>query len=497
LSFNWMKSLDWGRMATGFVGRSAELGRLAALLAAVGDPARDLPGAAVMLRGRRRVGKSRLVEVFCERSGAPFVFFQADHGAPPAAGRAAFAEAVRWSNLPDMDLFEEGATWPNWSSFFRQLATILPAEQPSVVVIDELPWLLESDPTLEGALQTAWDRVLSRKPVLLVLIGSDLAMMERLDDYTRPFHQRATVMVLPPLNPAEVGDLIGCGPADTFDAYLVTGGLPLVCQEWQRGQELHGFLQTALRNPTSALLVSGERSLAAEFPAEARAREVLAAIGNGERTWGGIQSELTGDDGQRIADSSLSNALRLLEAKQVIAADTPVSAKSGERDKRYRVADPYLRFYLSFLRRGLPLVERGRGDLVLLAIERSWRTWRDQAIEPVIRDALLRIAPELGFPQVAAVGGWWNRRNTPQIDIVAKNDERGAGIAFAGSVKWHEARGFGLREYKDLLRDVHHVPGVNDDTTLLAVTRTGTADDEVPIRCLGPADLLAAWPRKD
>lgn len=181
----------------------------------------------------------------------------------------------------------------------------------------------------------------------------------------------------------------------------------------------------------------------------------------------------------------------------MIVADTPLSAKSGERDKRYRVADPYLRFYLSFLRRGLPLVERGRGDLVLLAIERSWGAWRGRAIEPVIRNALLRIAPDRGFPQVAAVGGWWNRRNTPEIDIVAKNDERRSGIAFVGSIKWHPTRGFGLREYNDFIRDVHHVPGVSDQTALLAVTRTGAADDEVPIRCFGPADLFAAWPGED
>jgi AAA+ ATPase superfamily predicted ATPase len=360
----------------------------------------------------------------------------------------------------------EGATWPSWSAFFRQLAAGIPDDRPSIVVIDELPWLLESDPSLEGELQTAWDRVLSRKPLLLILIGSDLAMMEKLDDYQRPFHQRATVMVLDPLNPAEVGDLIGCGPADALDAFLVTGGLPLICQEWQRGQNLLEFLAAALRNPTSALLVSGERSLAAD---------------------------LTGDDGKHIADSSLNNALRRLEAKRVIAADVPLSAKSGERDKRYRVADPYLRFYLAFLNRRLPLVERGRGDLVLLAIERSWGTWRGRAIEPVVHDALLRIAPDLGFPEVAAVGAWWNRQHNPEIDIVAKSDERRASIAFAGSIKWRENQQFGLRDYNDLVRDVHAVPGVNDETTLLAVTRIDQAAGSVPIRCLGADALLAAY----
>lgn len=481
-------------MVGGFVGRSEELARLAAILGQVGGQGRDLPGVAVMLRGRRRVGKSRLVEVFCEQSGAPFVYFQADQGATSAEGRAAFAEAIRWSDLPDRELFADGTVWPTWSAFFRQLAAALPADRQSIVVIDELPWLLESDPALEGQLQTAWDRALSRKPVMLILIGSDLAMMERLDDYKRPFHQRATIMVLPPLNPAEVGDLIGAAPADALDAYLVTGGLPLVCQEWRRGQSLGDFLRAALANPTSALLVSGERSLAAEFPAEIKAREVLAAIGNGERTWSAIQHELT-DDGRQIADSSLNNALQRLQAKHVIAVDVPLSAKSGEHDKRYRVADPYLRFFLAFLNKRLPLVERGRGDLVMLAIERSWGTWRGLAIEPVIHDALLRTAPDLGFPEVTKVGGWWNRRHTPQIDIVAMNEGRRSGVAFAGSVKWHEARPFGLREYADLVRDVHSVPGVTDQTALLAVTRTGTAVSEVPIRCLGPDDLMTAWQR--
>jgi hypothetical protein len=474
-------------LASGFVGRAAELGQLGVILGRVGDPARDLPGVALMLRGRRRVGKSRLVEVFCERSGLPFLFFQASQGATPAAGRAAFADAIRWSDLPGKDLFADGVAWPSWSSFFRQLAVALPDDQPSIVVIDELPWLLESDEALEGELQTAWDRLLSRKPVLLILIGSDLA---------RPFHQRAAVMVLPPLNPVEVGDLLGLGPADALDAYLVTGGLPLICQEWRHGTGLREFLRSALGDPTSALLVSGERSLAAEFPAEMQARAVLAAIGNGERTWTGIQDELTDDDGRRIADSSLSIALRSLEAKRVIAVDVPLSAKSGERDKRYRVADPYLRFYLAFLRGGLPLVERGRGDIVLLTIDRSWGTWRGRAVEPVIRDALLRIAPDLGYPEVADVGGWWNRQHNPEIDIVAKSDTRDAALSFAGSIEWREKRGFGRREYADLLRDLRSVAGANEQTPLLAVTRTGTADDAVPIRCLGPEDVLGAWPRE-
>jgi len=42
-------------------------------------------------------------------------------------------------------------------------------------------------------------------------------------------------MVLGPLNPAEVGSMLRLGPAEAFDAALVTGGLPLVCAAWRPG----------------------------------------------------------------------------------------------------------------------------------------------------------------------------------------------------------------------------------------------------------------------
>lgn len=172
----------------------------------------------------------------------------------------------------------DNLTVRHWDAAFDVLAAALPADRVSVLVIDEVPYLMDTDGAFEGMLQRAWDRVLETKPVLLVLIGSDLSMMEALNSYGRPFHQRGREMVLGPLNPAEVGRMLGLDPADAFDAALVTGGLPLICAEWPRGAGLWDFLGEALSDPVSALLVSAERSLAAEFPTQAQARTVLAAI---------------------------------------------------------------------------------------------------------------------------------------------------------------------------------------------------------------------------
>ena len=66
---------------------------------------------------------------------------------------------------------------------------------------------------------------------------------------------------------------------------MVTAGLPLIQDEWPRGAALWDYLESAASRPTSALIVSGERALGAEFPAEPQARTVLGAIGHGERTF--------------------------------------------------------------------------------------------------------------------------------------------------------------------------------------------------------------------
>ena len=152
----------------------------------------------------------------------------------------------------------------------------------------------------------------------VVCVGSDLAMMEALNEYGRPFHQRTTEMVVPPLSPADATEMLDVPPAEAFDAYLVTGGLPLILDEWPTGLAVLDYLADAVTDPTSALLVSGERALATEFPAESQARLVLGAIGSGERTFSMI-ARAAGD----LPQASLTRALRLLTGKRIVDRHRP------------------------------------------------------------------------------------------------------------------------------------------------------------------------------
>ncbi len=113
----------------------------------------------------------------------------------------------------------------------------------------------------------------------------------------------------------------------------------------------------------------------------------------------------------------------------------------------------------------------------------------------MLRESLLRLAPSLGFETAEAVGGWWNRQNNPEVDVVAADREVNASkILFAGSIKWHDSKPFDRHDHAVLVRDTAVVPGTDQATELIAVSRNGT-DDQVPIRSLTPADIIGAWDR--
>jgi AAA+ ATPase superfamily predicted ATPase len=477
-----------------FVGRTAQLARLDAFLQRVRTDQDSKPGQALLIRGRRRVGKSRLVEEFIGQAGVPCLFFAAS-GRPVRDELRLFAQEATTSSLPGAALFD-GVELSSWDAALRLLATALADtgaagddSSGAVVVFDEIGYLIQADENFEGSLQRAFDRELSRQRVLLIGIGSDLSMMESLNDYGRPFHQRASEMVVPPLTPAEVGSMLGLTAADAFDAFLVTGGLPLICSQWASGAAQWDYLSNAVGDPTSALLVSGERSLAAEFPADIQARTVLGAVGSGERTFSNIGRAAGG-----IPQGSLARSLKLLTAKRMITVAEPLSTKPS-KERRYRVTDPYLRFWLTFLGPHLTAIERGRGDRVLARIRASWTSWRGRAIEPVIRDALERLAPPVsigtdGAPGV--VGGYWTRSNAPEIDLVIADRAPIAKQVIAlGSIKWLEKAPFDSHDLAELHAHRTQLPGAAADAALIAVARSGCVVEGVAY--FGPDDLLAAY----
>ncbi|MEU4343088.1 ATP-binding protein [Nocardia sp. NPDC023852] len=479
-------------MTSGFVGRSVELGLLRTRLQRVAESRR---GGAIAIRGRRQVGKSRLVQEFCDTAQVPYLYFTATKGMPVSESLAIFlAELKRSGIAPDPETLPEGIS--GWTDTFRLLAASL-GDTPAIVVIDELPWLAEQDTVFDGALQTAWDRLLQHRPVLLLLLGSDIHMMERLTAYDRPFYGRADNLVLDPLNPAEVGRALGLDAAQSIDAHLITGGLPGILRSWPHGLPPLQFVRRECGDPAAALFGVPESTLLAEFPAPDQARRVLEAIGSGERTHATIAAAAGSRNGA-LPSGSLSPLLHRLSAdKQVLSVDQPLSAKPG-KPALYRVADSNLRLYLAALRSVQDLVRRGRGNAAYELFTRRWTSWRGKAVEPLVRDGLelAALAGTLPWNGVTAVGGWWNRAFNPEIDLIGADRSPVANrVIFAGSIKWL-ATPFDRHDLAELTRGVANVPGfVPRETALVVVSLTDierTIADTVDL-VWNAADVLSAW----
>lgn len=482
-------------MAAGdFVGRVTELGLLAKRLDRVASSRR---ATAVAIRGRRQVGKSRLVQEFCDSAAVPYLYFTAIKGASPVESIASFVTDLGESALPADRELVPGDSAANWLDAFRVLASVLP-DTPSIVVIDELPWLAEQDDLFEGALQAAWDRLLAGRPVLLLLLGSDIHMMERLTGYDRPFFGRADNLVLGPLNPAETGRALSLDAAAAIDAYLISGGLPGILRSWLPGTDPMSFLEQECADPAAPVFTVPESALLAEFPSPDQARRVLEALGGGNRTYANIAASAGSRQGVMPSGSLTPLLRRLVTEKRVLAIDEPLSTRAG-RPALYRVADSNLRLYLAAGRVAQEQARRGRPDEAFRLICRRWPAWRGRAVEPVVRESLevACIDGSTPWPLVEAVGGWWNRQFDPEIDLVgADRSPVAERIFFVGSIKWL-ASPFDRHDLAKLMHDSGTVPGFAFGATAIVVVSLsglapGVSSGTVDLQW-GPEDVISAW----
>lgn len=466
-----------------FIGRERDMSRLRRQLEAVTG---DVRGRLLSVRGRRQAGKSRLVTEFADRTGLPQLFFTGARLAEPRSELARFASEAAQSSLPGAGLFEE-VTLDGWAGALRLLAAALP-DGPAVIVFDEFPWLCETGPDLEGALQVAWDRVFERRPVLLILIGSDISVMEALGTYERPLFGRVKELVVNPFDLGDTAQMTAVNdPVVAIDAQLVTGGYPRLCAEWRGAVDVHAFLQRQLGDENSELIDVGRNILAAEFPPDLQATRVLSAIGSGERTFKGISAR------SGVGEPQLARSLEALTTiKRAVSADRPMSLKSGN-DPRYRVADSYLRFWLRFIEPSLPDIARGRPDLALARVRDSWPDFQGRAVEPIIRASIERLVPsDSGLSETGAVGGYWTRSTTVEVDLVGVDRWPNARkVTLTGSVNWRDRVPFGRRDLGDLIQQRAAVPG-GTDALLVGVSRSGF-DAEGLDRTYSPTDLVEAW----
>ena len=305
----------------------------------------------VTCRGRRRIGKSTLIEKFAQDSGARFLKIE---GLKPVAKmtgedeRKAFAEQL--AQQSDCE-----KTCPDsWLSAFQRLASAIRDDERTVVLLDEVSWMAYFDDDFAGYLKIAWDNYLKKHDRLIfVVCGSvSLWIRDNMIENKAFFGRRSLDIVVPELPLRECvkfwGDRVDRVPVrEIVDFLSVTGGVPKYLEELNPSVSTAENLKRMAFLPDSVLRADFDEMFTDVIKRQPKfAGRVLRSLVDGPRTVSEIAHVLGVVKGGDITD-----ALAQLSESGLVAAQGGKNPKTGgdARILRYRIRDNYSRFYLKYL----------------------------------------------------------------------------------------------------------------------------------------------------
>ncbi|MBA2463312.1 MAG: ATP-binding protein [Actinobacteria bacterium] len=397
-----------------FVNRLQEVHRLRDLVAARRP-------ALVVLRGRRRVGKSALLHEAIPHGRV--VSYQADEQDVEAQLRLLAREAAALLPGSPPLAFSD---WDWALEFFGRAA----ADDPLVVILDEFQFLCSAETALPSIVQRHWDRWdRDGVPLVLVLAGSALSFMDGLLDHGAPLFGRATYRPL--LLPLDYRDATELGPgratpSEQVVRYAVLGGTPQY-QLWAGRRRTANVIRDAILTKGAPLYEEPLQLLRAEDELrEPRGYfSVLRALGAGRTRTGEIASAVGRDT------SATSRLLERLAELGYAELREPLQPSGPRARGIWQIADPYFRFWFRYVFPNRSRLERGRVAEVYREIDADLDTYTGVVFEEVCRAWLARYS-EAG-QDADAVGSWWSRRADAEIDVVAM---RSRDYRFLGACKW-------------------------------------------------------------
>lgn len=385
----------------------------------------------IVAYGRRRVGKTTLLLHWARQTGLSYLYWVARRETAEATRHSLARSLWRWAypDTPD----PEPPHFDSWPRLFEHMARLI-GTHPLIIIFDEFPYAVESDPSLPSHLQASWDHHFKDKPLTLILAGSHIGMMVDLLHYQAPLYGRTTAQLpVEPLPYATLADFFpGYSAAERVATYAVLGGVPAYLERFDNRQSLsanirrHLFQRTGMFRSEPAILIS-------DLVRETRNYEaVLRAIATGAHTPATI-AQATGLTSPNLAPYlTRLRELGLIERR--IPATIPFDQRRTTTRSRYHLRDAYLRFYFRFIEPNLELVELELIDLLWERISEQFRAFIGvTAFEDLCREWTLTQARQGKLPFAPElVGSHWAR--DAQVDVVAINWR--AQAILLGECKW-------------------------------------------------------------
>lgn len=427
-----------------FVNRTEELAWLERWWAA--------PGARLgVLWGRRRVGKTALLQRFAEGRRA---VFHVARGAPAADELRTLLR--RCEGVVELPRRTAARGFDDWADALEVLAEAA-RDQPLLLVLDEFPELLAGAPRLEAELRAVWQELAPITQLRVLLCGSAVRTMTALVQERAPLFGRADLLLqLQPFRPWEAAAMLpSLAPSERAVVWGLCGGTPLYLALWDQARDVRANLLDLFGRPGAPLLTEGDLVLATEGGSGDVARRMLHGIATGRNRFSEIV-EAAG--GGRRAPEVLADLERLRLVERVVPVTDDPRQRSGR--STYRIADGFLAFWLGEVARVRGEIERGLGASVIDVLVARLDDRMGPRWEEAFREHLRRVAAagQLG-PEVVAVGPWWTREREPaEIDAVVLAGSSRVAV-LVGEAKW--AHAVDARPLvADLRRDAARLPAV-------------------------------------
>lgn len=334
-----------------FLGRKQELSRLSRL--------RRLKKASlVVIKGRRRVGKSTLVQEFAKNKR-----FISLSGLPPASGMTQQKQRDEFGDQLCIQLGLPRVSFSTWSDAFRFLGSQIGSEEV-IVLFDEISWIGGLDPSFLGSLKTWWDLEGSKKErLILILCGSISTWIEKNILQSTGFVGRITLVIH--LKPLSIQDSICFLRKKGFSGSIyeilkilsVTGGIPWYLDLIDPKENADQNIYELCFEPASQLINEFQIIFHDLFERRGETyRKILQVLVDGMKTQSEIRNLLKLEEG-----GMLSDLLKNLVAAGFISEHYQWSLKNGAlgKQKLFRLSDCFLRFQLKYVEPYRELIEQG------------------------------------------------------------------------------------------------------------------------------------------
>ncbi len=328
-----------------FIGRKAELQKLQDLRTSFRQKGL---ASLVVIKGRRRIGKSRLAEEFAK--GQRFLLFT---GIAPTdnvtaqAQRDTFAlQFCQQVNLPPLQ-------FADWNDALFHLAHHM-TNEPTVLLFDEISWMGSKDPTFIPKLKAWWDLLAqSRSNLTVILCGSVSTWIEENIINSTSFFGRISLIIdLPFLSLSECAEFLRVigfngSPYEIYKILAVTGGVPWYLEQIFSSEMADANIKRLCFSKGGLLTTEFDRIFHDLFHDKGTIYKSIIYLLSGRMK---TLSELQKESGY-ASSGTFSKVLNELIGAGFITRHYQWSLKSGRTSKYslYRLSDPYVRFYIKYI----------------------------------------------------------------------------------------------------------------------------------------------------